>query len=66
MERLPEPQQQYKQGERVRYQNDQQHQCDGMVQAVQGSGQSAKYTVKNQRTNQNEEVQHSRVQGRLQ
>jgi hypothetical protein len=37
-----------------------------MVQAVQGSGQSAKYTVKNQRTNQNEEVQHSRVQGRLQ
>lgn len=66
MERIPEPQQQYKQGERVRYQNDQQHQCDGMVQAVQGSGQSAKYTVKNQQTNQNEEVQHSRVQGRLQ
>ncbi|MCX4458697.1 hypothetical protein OOK58_43080 [Streptomyces sp. NBC_01728] len=62
----PQPQQQYKQGEKVRYQNDQQQQCDGTVQSVQGSGQSAKYTIKNQSTNQNEEAQHSRVQGRLQ
>ncbi|MGW7003652.1 hypothetical protein ACWGCW_12685 [Streptomyces sp. NPDC054933] len=61
-----QPQQQYRQGEKVRYQNDQQYQCDGTVQSVQGSGQSAKYTIKNQSTNQNEEVQHARVQGRLQ
>ncbi|WP_328512956.1 hypothetical protein OHB25_58580 [Streptomyces mirabilis] len=62
----PMPQMAYKQGDKVRYQNDQQQQCDGTVQQVQGSGQSAKYVIKNQQTNQNEEAQHSRVQGRLQ
>ncbi|WP_327429905.1 hypothetical protein [Streptomyces sp. NBC_01236] len=61
-----QPQQQYKPGDKVRYQNDQQQQCDGTVQAVNGSGQGLKYTIKNQSTNQCEEAQHSRVQGLLQ
>ena len=61
-----EQQMQYRQGEKVRYQNDQQQQCDGTVQSVQGQGSSARYTIKNQNTNQSEEVTHTRVQGRLQ
>ncbi|NMI57110.1 MULTISPECIES: hypothetical protein [unclassified Streptomyces] len=62
----PNPTQQYKQGEKVRYQNEQQQQCDGTVQHVEGAGQSSRYTIKNQATNQTDEVPHTHVQGRLQ
>jgi hypothetical protein len=61
----PQPQQQYGQGERVRYMNQQGATCQGTIQVVEGSGLGLKYVIKNESNNQTEQVQHSSVEGRL-
>lgn len=49
----------------MRYRNDRDQACQGMVQEIQGTGQSACYTMRNVQSLQLEEVSHTRVEGRL-
>lgn len=60
-----EQQAQYRQGERVRYRNDRDQACQGTVQEIRGTGQSACYSIRNVRSLQLEEVSQARLEGRL-
>jgi hypothetical protein len=55
----------FKQGDRVEYRNQQDQSRQGRIERVQGSGQSAHYTIRDEQTAQQEDVQHSRIARRL-
>ncbi|MFD5064582.1 hypothetical protein [Streptomyces sp. NPDC058394] len=55
----------YNQGQRVQYRNQQGEQTQGLIERAEGQGQQAKYTVKNEKTHQAEQVQESRIERAL-
>ncbi|QIY72049.1 hypothetical protein HEP84_25765 [Streptomyces sp. RLB1-33] len=57
---------QFSQGNRVEYRNQQGENCQGKVERVEGTGQQTKYTIKNENNHQTEQVEHNRVERRLQ
>ncbi|MER5688496.1 hypothetical protein [Streptomyces sp. NPDC002205] len=55
----------YKQGQRVEYRNDQGQKAQGTIQAAEGSGQQTRYTVKNEKNMQSEQVPESKIDRQL-
>jgi hypothetical protein len=60
-----EQQAQYRQGERVAYRNQFGEDCQGRVVEVDGGDQGACYTIRNEKSFQEDLVQHDRVLRRL-
>ncbi|MDU9001697.1 hypothetical protein [Streptomyces mirabilis] len=56
----------FSQGTRVEYRNHQGDTCQGMVERVEGAGPQTRYTIKNEKNQQWEQVEHSHVDRRLQ
>ncbi|KAL1921067.1 uncharacterized protein VTP21DRAFT_11702 [Calcarisporiella thermophila] len=58
--------QQYRQGDRVEWRDQQNNQKrQGTIQQVQGSGQNARYTIRDDQNQQQQEVQHNRIERKL-
>ncbi|MET7550144.1 hypothetical protein OG894_37305 [Streptomyces sp. NBC_01724] len=55
----------YKQGQRVEYRNQEGQQSQGTIQAAEGSGQQTRYTVKNEKNMQQEQVPESKIERQL-
>ncbi|MFI5635504.1 hypothetical protein ACIA8E_40470 [Streptomyces sp. NPDC051664] len=57
---------QFKQGDRVEYRNQQGEDMQGRIERAEGQGQQAKYTVKNEKNQQTEQVEEGRIARKLQ
>ncbi|WP_371799099.1 hypothetical protein OG963_14860 [Streptomyces sp. NBC_01707] len=55
----------YNQGQRVEYRNQQGEKAQGTIQAAQGSGQQTRYTVKNENSLREEQVQEKQIEREL-
>jgi hypothetical protein len=57
----------FKQGDRVEWRDQQSNQKrQGKIQQVQGSGQTARYTIRDEQNQQQQEVQHNWIDKKLQ
>ncbi|WP_329157458.1 hypothetical protein [Streptomyces sp. NBC_01717] len=55
----------YTKGQRVEYQTQQGEQAQGRIERAEGQGSQAKYTVKNEKNQQEELVQEKQIQRQL-
>ncbi|MGW2561594.1 hypothetical protein ACWCXB_20520 [Streptomyces sp. NPDC001514] len=56
----------YNKGQRVEYRDDQNRMQEGQIQRAEGSGDKAKYAIKNEQTQQVEQVTERQIQRPLQ